>query len=339
LGYAYGTSATSATLGALAGAAKAIGWGVSTASGLGLGATYVFGIGRIFDPKGNAQAYEQAFTTIQAAEAAYYFHRLGMGFDAKTGRVTWRDSAARGDIPSQDLLTPDGETLYYRVSKILKVLNDTLASKIPDLQDLKAAQGETTTPASPAKPAVGSSGSSGSEGSSTSETTGRPETKPPRSGSTKGEPPEIIPGTLTEEAFRAEVKRSLAKEGNNPDADVYKQILIKAGLDPETIPGQSAATRVVEAYKRNPDKRQEIAQAVLNLQPSSPPNEIVGSEPTDEQITVALKKSLAKQEDNPDADVYKQILIKAGLDPETIAGQFATTKILEAYKKIPTQTA
>ena len=37
-----------------------------------------------------------------------------------------------------------GETLYYRVSKILKVLHDTLSGKIPDLQDLKGANGEVT---------------------------------------------------------------------------------------------------------------------------------------------------------------------------------------------------
>lgn len=57
----------------------------------------------------------------------------------------------RGDIPSEKFLTPDGESLYYRVSKILKVLDDTLAAKIPDLQDLKEAQGESTAVGSPAK--------------------------------------------------------------------------------------------------------------------------------------------------------------------------------------------
>ncbi|MFZ1218129.1 MAG: hypothetical protein WAO00_02495, partial [Chthoniobacterales bacterium] len=54
MGVQYGAAGTQATLGALAGAAKVFGWGVSTASGLGLGATYVFGLGQIFSPKAHA---------------------------------------------------------------------------------------------------------------------------------------------------------------------------------------------------------------------------------------------------------------------------------------------
>ena len=153
MGVGYGSAGTQATLGALAGAAKAVGWGVSVASGLGLGATYIFGMGQIFDPKGRAQAYEQSFTAIQAAEATYYFHQLGMSFNKVTGHVDPGNIDGRSDIPSSTNLTPDGETLYYRVSKILKVLNDTLANKIPDLQDLKEAHGEPGGLGSPAIPA------------------------------------------------------------------------------------------------------------------------------------------------------------------------------------------
>jgi hypothetical protein len=146
MGVRYGSAGMQATLGALAGAAELIGWGVSTASGLGLGATYIFGMGQIFDAKGHAQAYEQAFTAIQAAEATYYFHQLGMGFTKVDGRYVLDRTAGhpRCDIPSPTYLTPDGESLYYRVSKILKVLHDTLSSKIPDLQDLKEAHGESS---------------------------------------------------------------------------------------------------------------------------------------------------------------------------------------------------
>jgi hypothetical protein len=150
MGFGYATATTEATLGALAGAAKIFGWGVAAASGLGLGATYVFGLSKIFDSKAHAQAYEQAFTAIQAAEATYYFHQLGMRFDRNTGRVDPGDINGRSNIPSHTNLTPDGETLYYRVSKILKVLNDVLANKIPDLQDLKEAHGEPAGPGSPA---------------------------------------------------------------------------------------------------------------------------------------------------------------------------------------------
>jgi hypothetical protein len=46
--------------------------------------------------------------------------------------------------PPSDCLTPHGQTLCYRVIKTLKVLEDVLANKIPDLQDLKDAKGDTS---------------------------------------------------------------------------------------------------------------------------------------------------------------------------------------------------
>jgi hypothetical protein len=148
----YGSVTAQATLGALAGAAKVIGWGVSTASGLGLGATYIFGLGQIFDAKTHALAYEQAFTAIQSAEAAFYFRQAGMRFieqPAGSGKFVVDTSlvteASGRDIPRSDRLTPDGETLYYKCVKNLKVLDDVLAGKIPDLQDLKDAKGDTST--------------------------------------------------------------------------------------------------------------------------------------------------------------------------------------------------
>ena len=152
MGVQYGAAGTQATLGALAGAAEIIGWGVSTASGLGLGATYVFGLGQIFSPKAHAQAYEQAYTAIQAAEATFYFHQTGMHFIEQppgSGKFVVDPAEVpetKGhDIPRSDRLTPDGETLYYHCIKNLKVLDDVLAGTIPDLQDLKDAKGDTST--------------------------------------------------------------------------------------------------------------------------------------------------------------------------------------------------
>lgn len=145
-GVRLGSSSAQLTLAGLAGASKTLAFGASAASGFGLGATYIFGLGQIFDSKGSAQAYEHAFTDIQAAEAAYYFHQLGMTFtppDAKgkvhPDRVGYH---ANADIPSGRELTLDGETLFYRISKIMKVLDDALANKIPNLQDLKDAEGD-----------------------------------------------------------------------------------------------------------------------------------------------------------------------------------------------------
>ena len=151
-GLRYGASSTQVTLAGLAGAAETLGWSVGTASGLGMASGYIFALGQTIDAKGKAQTYEQAFTAIQAAEATYYFHRLGMGFTKnEAGRtiVAPGDPNGRNDVPSSTNLTPDGETLYFRVSKVLKVLNDTLANKIPDLQDLKDATGESNGLAAP----------------------------------------------------------------------------------------------------------------------------------------------------------------------------------------------
>jgi hypothetical protein len=154
-GIRYGSATTQATLGALAGAAETAGWSAKVASGLGMGATYIFGLGQIFDSKAHTQAYEQAFTAIQSAEATYYFYRLGLRFKEsaeKSGKFVVDDSAVNTpeakanarDIPPSDRLTPHGQRLYYRVVKTLKVLNDVLADKIPNLQDLKDAQGDTS---------------------------------------------------------------------------------------------------------------------------------------------------------------------------------------------------
>jgi hypothetical protein len=48
------------------------------------------------------------------------------------------------DIPQKDRLTIDGETLYYRVTKTLKVLDDALEQKIPSLEDLRDSMSDST---------------------------------------------------------------------------------------------------------------------------------------------------------------------------------------------------
>ena len=150
-----GASSSQLTLAGMAGAAETLGLGVSAASGFGLAATYIFGLGQIFDTKGSAQAYEHAFTEIQRAEAVFYFHQLRMSFpkDAEgKGRLDFTNYQPNANIPSDKVLTIDGETLFYRISKIMKVLNDVLANKIPDLQDLKDAEGDkSTTTSTPAR--------------------------------------------------------------------------------------------------------------------------------------------------------------------------------------------
>jgi hypothetical protein len=152
----YSSSTTQITLATLAGAAATAGWSVAAASGLGMGSAFISGLGQSIDAKGHAQAYEQALTAVQSAESTFYFRQVGLSFgtDASGRSVVVRsgvNNAASNDIPSTTKLTPDGETLYYRVTKVLKVLDDVLASKIPDLQDLKDAKGDwTSSPGSPA---------------------------------------------------------------------------------------------------------------------------------------------------------------------------------------------
>lgn len=163
----YGSAATQTTLSTLAGAASTAGWATSTASGLGLGATYIFGLGNIIDAKGHSQAYEQALTAVQAAEANFYFYQLHMGFKPVNGKMAVDTSDVphvdENEIPSDSKLTPDGETLYYRVTKIVKVLDDVLSGKIPNLEDLKDASGENSGKA-PLKPNDAPPSSAGGSG-------------------------------------------------------------------------------------------------------------------------------------------------------------------------------
>ena len=142
----YSASTTQDALTALAGAASTAGWATSTASGFGLGATFISTLGKSVDSKDDSAAYEQAFSDIQTAENLYYFYRLGMSFDAN-GKVTapsYAMTSGTNKIPSPDVLSAQGETLQHRVVAIVKVLNDALEKKIPDLQDLKDANGDTS---------------------------------------------------------------------------------------------------------------------------------------------------------------------------------------------------
>ena len=130
-GIRYGSATTQATLGALAGAAETAGWSAKVASGLGMGATYIFGLGQIFDSKAHTQAYEQAFTAIQSAEATYYFYRLGLRFKEspeKSGQFVVDDSrintpeakANARDIPPSDRLTSDGKDFITGSLRLLR---------------------------------------------------------------------------------------------------------------------------------------------------------------------------------------------------------------------------
>ena len=152
----YGSSSLQTLLSSLIALVPAFGWSASAASIMGGGSSFIHGMGENIDAKGRAQAYETALTAIQKAEATFYFYQTGMKFvtDENGKKTVDYPTEGRSGIPSTTKLTADGQTLYYRVTKSLKVLEDALASKIPNLQDLKDAQGDTsvtTTSTAPAK--------------------------------------------------------------------------------------------------------------------------------------------------------------------------------------------
>lgn len=149
----HGSSGLQVLLSSLISLVPAFGWSTSAASIMGGGNSFIHGIGENIDAKGRAQAYETALASVQKAESTFYFYQTGMTFDTdKTGKKTVNRSGEEPNpnVPSRTDLTADGQTLYYRVTKSLQVLEDTLASKIPDLQDLKDAQGDTSTTSSTA---------------------------------------------------------------------------------------------------------------------------------------------------------------------------------------------
>jgi hypothetical protein len=164
-----------------------------------------------------------------------------------------------------------------------------------------------------------------------------PEVRGPRSGSPAPTPPEIKPGEPSEAEIRTALTKSLANQNNNPDADVYKQILLDQKLDPTKIPGKRYVTKVFEAYKNYPNKRQAIAKAIADLPQSQPSEDIIPGAPTVEEMRIALTKSVAKQNNDPNADAYNQILNSLGFDPTKLPGRSSATKILEAYKANPNQ--
>jgi hypothetical protein len=156
-GVRYGSSSLQVLLSSMISLVPAFGWSASAASIMGGGSSFLHGMGENIDAKGRAQAYDTALTAVQKAESTFYFYQTGMKFVTDTaGKKTVDFSSAQPNpnIPSGAVLTADGQTLYYRVTKSLQVLEDALANKIPNLQDLKDAQGDTsatTTATAPAK--------------------------------------------------------------------------------------------------------------------------------------------------------------------------------------------
>lgn len=151
-----GSSGLQVLLSSLISLTNAFGWSASAASIMGGSSSFIHGIGGNIDSKGRAQAYEAALASVQKAESTYYFYQTGMKFKTdKDGKKTvdYSEQTPNPNIPSGTELTADGQSLYYRVTKSLQVLENALANKIPDLQDLKDAQGDTSPTTASVAPA------------------------------------------------------------------------------------------------------------------------------------------------------------------------------------------
>ena len=111
-------------LAALAGAGAAFDYGASTVTALSLGSAGIPQLQQIFDAKGRAQTYQDAVRLIEEAEIEYLAHN---------------------PRPSDRELTPNGVTLFQRVSASIHVVEKTLAGNLPTVQDMRQAT-EPMTP-------------------------------------------------------------------------------------------------------------------------------------------------------------------------------------------------
>jgi hypothetical protein len=115
-----------AQLGLAAAAAygAAFNYSKSTLAVLGLGSAGVPELQRIFGAKERAQTYQDAIRLIEEAEVDYLAHN---------------------PKPSADELTPNGVTLFQRVTASIHVVEKTLAGNLPSMDDMKKAT-ERMTP-------------------------------------------------------------------------------------------------------------------------------------------------------------------------------------------------
>jgi hypothetical protein len=117
------SSTAQVALAALGGAGAAFNYGASTVTGLALGSAGIPQLQQIFDAKGRAQAYQDAVRLIEEAEIEYLAHN---------------------PRPSDMGLTPNGVTLFQRVTASIHVVEKTLAGNLPTVQDMRQATEQMT---------------------------------------------------------------------------------------------------------------------------------------------------------------------------------------------------
>jgi hypothetical protein len=118
------SSTAQVALAALAGAGAAFDFGASTVTALSLSSAGIPHLQQIFDAKGRAQVYQDAVRLIEEAEIEYLAHN---------------------PRPANNELTPNGVTLFQRVSSCIHVVEKTLAGNLPTIQDMR----QVTEPMTP----------------------------------------------------------------------------------------------------------------------------------------------------------------------------------------------
>lgn len=126
------SSSLQVILAGLAGAGAALNFGETTLAVLGLGSAAIPEFQGIFNAKGRAECYQDAVRLIEEAQIDYLAHN---------------------QQPSSKYLTQNGVTLFQRVTASIHVVEKTLASHLPSVEDMQKAtermseDGATRTPA------------------------------------------------------------------------------------------------------------------------------------------------------------------------------------------------
>lgn len=245
------SNSTQAILAGIAGAHQAFNLSASAIAVLGLSSAGIPELQGIFNAKGRAEVYSDAVRLIEEAQVEYLAHN---------------------QQPSDSFLTQNGVTLFQRVTASVHVVEKTLAGRLPTLKDMQQATepmsdigamrttpglAVNNVPANGPAPAVIDQESREARIASF-----RQAVREPRTGAPAPPPVEIASGLPSIEEMRASITKLSAKDTQGPNAVIFGEILKDNEMDPETLPGKSLATKLLEGYKRNSSKRQAVSKAV-----------------------------------------------------------------------------
>ncbi len=126
----YTAATAQSALAALAGITSMASAGPAAPPALAFASAFTPDLGKIFNAKGRAIAYQQALANIQDAEIVYL-------------KTLIHEQGTEAEIPSAQL-TPGALELYDTVCGNIKVVEKFMADGLPSLDDMKQAAGEET---------------------------------------------------------------------------------------------------------------------------------------------------------------------------------------------------